>query len=63
MKILFFTGTHFADCSFSLIRAFIEIGHEVTTIMQLTPDRCHKTIIDINSQPLDSNVIPASRFE
>lgn len=63
MKILFFTGTHFADCSFPLIRAFKEIGHEVTTIMQLTPDRCHKTIIDINSQPLDANVIPASRFE
>lgn len=62
MKILFFTGTHFADCSFPLIKAFSELGHDVTTLMNLDPSRLHRTIININSQPKEPGLISADQF-
>lgn len=62
MKILFFSGTHFADCSFPLIRAFTELGHDVTCMMHLDPGRCHRTIINIDHQPPQPGLIPASQY-
>lgn len=63
MKILFFSGTHYADCSFPLIKSLSALGHDVVTLMLLTPDRCHKTVININEQPRAAGILQASAFQ
>jgi len=58
---LFTPGT--ADCDFPLIKAFQQLGHKVRSFMLLTEYHLHSTIIDIDKQLPESDILPATEYE
>lgn len=63
MKILYYSSPSFADCDFPLVKALMEKGHDVTYLIELSPDSCHRTLFDIeNCLPVD-DIIPASNYK
>ena len=63
MKILYYSSTSFADCDFPLVRTMMERGYDVTYLIELSPDSCHRTLFNIEKcLPID-DIIPASSYK
>lgn len=63
MKILYYSSTSFADCDFPLVKALMEKGHNVTYLIELSPDSCHRTLFDIDNCLSVDDIIPASTYK
>ena len=62
MTIVYYSTPSFADSDFPLIKALRERGVIVYYIVRIAPYSRKSTLLDIDSQPSESKLFPASRF-
>ena len=50
MKILFYSSPSFTDCDFPLVKAFQELGHEVTYLIDMAPYNTKAGLCNVQKQ-------------
>ena len=63
MKILYYSSPSFADCDFPLVRSLMEMGHDVTYLIELSPVSCRRTLFNIKKIKPINAIIPASDYD
>jgi len=63
MRILYYSKPSFGDCDFPLIKALMELGHEVIVLYHLAPYSLRTTVFDIEKQKSESAIIKAVEYE
>lgn len=63
MKILFYSSPSFTDCDFPLVKAFQELGHEVTYLIDMAPYNTKAGLCNVQKQKEQNGIFHATDYD